>query len=167
MIALLSGHGFKGTPTPDPGACGPAVCEAAFTADLAIATVAELRRRGADAHALTLGAYATRREAAGQAGASLLVHVHGDMGTPAVYHYPGSVAGQRAAEAIARAVGLPVRAAERDAFDRVRNVLGADRMPSVLVEAVDMRTVTGLDWVPGFAIKLALGIIQTTQRAAA
>lgn len=166
MIAILSGHGYK-TATPDPGACGPDVCEADFTADLVIATVAELRRRGVEAHPLTLGSYATRREAAGQAGASLLVHVHGDTGTPAVYHYPGSVAGQRAAEAIARAVGLPVRVATPSAYPRAWGLLRADPMTSVLVEAVDVRTVTGKEWVVGYAMKLAAGILALDARAAA
>lgn len=159
MIALLSGHGYK-TATPDPGACGPDVCEVDFTTNLVIATVLELRHRGVEAHPLTMGSYAARRMAAGEAGAKLVVHVHGDVGTPAVYYFPGSVTGQQAAERVALAVGLPVRAAERDAFDRVRNVLIADIMPSILVEAVDVRTTTGLGWVPGFAMKLALGLVK-------
>lgn len=158
-VAFLSGHGYKGGASPDAGACGPAVCEVDFTANLALQCAAECRSMlGMDAHALTLGAYADRTRAAEDAGASLLVHLHGDVGTAAVYHFPGSPAGQAAAVAIGAAVGLPVREASPSGYPRAWGLLRSSRTPAVLVEAVDLRAVDGLGWVAGMAVKMAIGV---------
>lgn len=139
-VAVWPGH--VGKPLPDPGACGDAGCEGDWTAELAALLTLELRRVGHHVVDLGLGEYVHRARAADELDAELVLHLHGDTGEPAAWHYPGSRLGAPAALRLARALDsvlpwrLDVREARAGAVPRANGLLGLTRAPAVLLELV-------------------------------
>lgn len=141
-VAVWPGH--VGKPTPDPGACGPTVCEDDVTGDVAAVFCRALRRVGVAVVDLGAGTYMERAEYADRIGAALVIHVHLDTGKPAIYSYgPSPTAGHFWARHIHAAaadhVPLQLRTAHYDAYPRARQLLGSTRAPAVLLELADVR----------------------------
>lgn len=140
MIVIWPGH--VGKPETDPGACGPSACEADVTGQLAAALCAALREVGLAVADLGAGTYADRAEYADDIGARLVLHLHLDVGRPAVYHW-GSLTGERWARAIQAAVAphvaLELREATASGYPRARGLLALTRAPAVLLELADVR----------------------------
>lgn len=169
-IIVWAGHGPKEPGHDDPGVCSPRAeeCEADWTTDLAAPLAVELRRLGHQVDDLVLGPYAQRAALADAAGADLVIHLHGDTGTPGVYAYPGSLHGEAAAGAIHVALegALPWRVALRSAsssFPRARGLLARTRAPAVLVELVQQVQAEDARWLRAHLDEVAAVIARGVQ----
>ncbi len=177
-LMIWAGHGKKEPGRNDSGVCSPedeegeTECEAEWTTDLAAPLAAELRRLGHDADDLVLGPYAQRAQLADAAGADLVIHLHGDTGTPAIYAYPGSAHGEAAAGALHLALEgvMPWRIALRSAsssFPRARGLLARTRAPAVLVELVQQVQADDARWLRAHLADVAAALGRGIQAWAA
>jgi N-acetylmuramoyl-L-alanine amidase len=136
IVTIWPGH--AGKPTADPGACGPAGCEADITPGLASTWAAACRGAGLVVADLGAGDYTERARHADAIGAQLVLHIHLDTGRiPAVYHH-GSAAGRAWAELVATAMApswpLQVREATAAGYPQARGLLARTRAPALVLE---------------------------------
>lgn len=116
--------------------------ESTLTDDLAAACYLAAARRDLPAVVLGGGSYDARAQACSTLGASLVLHLHLDVGSPAIYHYgsgPGELAARRLAAALMPVWPLPVRVATPTGYPRARALLSLTRAPAVLLELADLR----------------------------
>lgn len=140
-VAIWPGH--VGKPEADPGACGPSVCEAGLTGELAAVLTLALRRAGVAVVDLGAGTYAARAAHVDAVGAELVLHIHLDVGEPAIYHY-GTVGGQAAGQLLQERLAvvgldLKLRVATSRGYPRARGLLALTRAPAVLLALADVR----------------------------
>lgn len=169
-VSWFPGHG-TGPGGWSPGAVSPAGwTEADLVRDIVAAAWRECERRHIASEVVAAGSYAQRGEdAEAGAGAAVVVQVHADSGgrgadRAGVYYWPGNVAGERRARALAEALGtvvpwaVQVYAADA-AWPRVRTCLAAVRPTSVLVEVGFVDGALGAARLPGLAAAIgqALG----------
>ena len=152
-IVVISGHGLTGPGAPDPGAGVTPHTEASWTADLADRVTVRLRALGHEAGGVEVGTSTQRLALADAIHPDLVLILHGDAGLPAVYSYPGSVAGNAAAEALWKGVAdtfpwrVSLRKTSPDGYPRAHGLLARGRAPAVLLELVDQRSVEDVAWL--------------------
>lgn len=170
VIVVVRGHGQKLNRF-DPGASSSdatPVYEADWTDDASRWIVNSLRALGYEADDVLVGENSTRADYADAVGASLILHVHGDAGTPAIYYWAQdsstySVAGYAAAQHVAQALNtiLPwrvgVRAATVATVPRAHGLLGMTTTPAILLELVDQRDESAVAY-----LRAHLGLIGLT-----
>lgn len=167
-IVIISGHGLIGTGAPDPGAGIGADVENAWTADLADRLTMRLRAHGHEAGGIEIGSSGERTALADRVHPDLVVYLHGDVGSPAVYHYPKSERGASASLAVWGAIkdvtpwAMLRRAAEKASYPRANGLLGWGEAPAVLIELVDQRRHEDVAWLlanlDGLAEAIACGV---------
>lgn len=166
IVTIWPGH--VGKPDPDPGACGPSTCEAEVTGELAAAISLALRRAGVAVADLGAGTYADRAAHADAVGAELVLHVHLDVGEPAIYHY-GTAGGQHAGQLLQERLAvvgldLDLRVATSRGYPRARGLLALTRAPALLLELADVRDATAVELLRTQATEIGRAIAQATSR---
>lgn len=149
-VVVVSGHGLIGPGAPDAGGCGAGGCEADWTANLTDRITVALREAGHEAGGVEVGPSTARSKLADTIAPDLILYVHGDIGVPAVYYFPGSQPGRAMAEDLQEALctvlpGLRLQAATPSGFPRAHDLLARTRAPAVLLELVDQRDVAGVE----------------------
>lgn len=177
VIVVVRGHGQKLNRF-DPGAgSGDAtpVYESDWTDDATRWIVSALRALGFEADDVLVGENSTRADYADSVGASLILHVHGDTGTPAIYYWAKddakySIAGHDAAQRVADALNiiLPWRVTARPAtvaaVPRAHGLLGLTNAPAILLELVDQRDETAVAWLRAHLGLVGLAIARSLQK---
>lgn len=166
VVAVWPGH--VGKPEADPGACGPSTCEAEVTGELAAAISLALRRAGVAVADLGAGTYADRAAHADAVGAELVLHIHLDVGEPAIYHY-GTVGGQAAGQLLQERLAvvgldLDLRVATSRGYPRARGLLALTRAPAVLLELANVRDEAAVAQLRERATEVGQAVAQAVAR---
>lgn len=152
-IVVISGHGLIGPGAPDPGAGVQPHTEASWTADLADRVTVQLRKLGHEAGGVEVGTSTQRLQLADAINPDLVLILHGDAGLPAIYSYPGSARGAEGAEALWTALAevfpwrVSLRKTSPDGYPRAHGLLARGKAPAVLLELVDQRDASDVEWL--------------------